>query len=73
MNETKTVNRSFRVIRIVINIVLLLISVVVIAQNAHSVKIDFLWTQFDVSLALLIILTGSVGSIITLFFLLFKK
>ena len=65
--------RPFRGIRILINIVLLLATVIVILQNSKAITIDFLWIQVDISLALLIFLTGSVGSVITLFFLLMKK
>lgn len=65
--------RPFRFLRILINIILLLTTVIVIIQNVHTIPIDFLWLQFDISLAVLIFITGSVGSVITLFFLLFKK
>ncbi len=66
-------NRPFRTIRIIFNILLLLITVIVVLQNAQAVTINFLNFKFDISLALLVFLTGSVGSVITLFFLLFKK
>lgn len=69
----KKTNRPFRIIRIIINILLLISTVIVIVQNAHTITIDFLWLQFDISLALLIFVTGSIGSVVTLFFLLFKK
>lgn len=71
--EKPVVKRPFRLIRIIINLILLLTTVIVIIQNAHSIKIDFLWLQLDISLALLIFITGSIGSVITLFILLFKK
>ena len=73
MEQTNKMRKPFRVLRIVINIILLLITIIVIVQNAHTITIDFLWTKFDISLALLIFLTGSIGSVVTLFFLLFKK
>lgn len=71
--EKKVAKRPFRLLRIFINIILLLTTVIVIIQNAHSIKIDFLWMQIDISLALLIFITGSIGSVITLFVLLLKK
>lgn len=74
MEEKSTkAKRPFRGIRIIVNLILLLTTVIVILQNSQSISIDFLWYQFDISLALLIFLTGSIGSVVTLFFLLFKK
>lgn len=74
IKESKSgMKRTFRSIRIIINLLLLTATVIVIVQNSHKIQIDFLWMQVNISLALLIFVTGSIGSVITLFFLLFKK
>lgn len=72
-NKTAKPKRPFRTIRLIVNSILLLFSIIIVVQNDKIVEIDFLWTQFNISLAMLVILTGSIGSLITFFILLFRK
>lgn len=72
-NKSTKPKRPLRTLRIIINSILLLSTLIIIIQNDKSVAIDFLWTQFNISLAILVFLTGSFGSVMTLIILLFRK
>ncbi|MDX1478011.1 MAG: LapA family protein [Saprospiraceae bacterium] len=71
-SATPKLKRSFLAFRILINLLLLLCTVIVVLQNTQTISIRFLWAQIDAPLALLLFCTGSVASVITLFFLLRK-
>lgn len=65
--------RPLRTLRIIINSILLLVTIIIVFQNDEAVPIQFLWTEFRISLAVLVLLTGSLGSLMTLVILLFRK
>lgn len=71
MTEEKTKSR-FRIVKIVLNFILLLLLIIIAVQNATTVHLRLLFWQGEISLSILVFIAGALGALVMLMFRIIK-